>query len=135
MAFLERLLPGMRERGFGRVVAIGSIAVTEPIDNLQLSNAHRPGLVAAFKVLARGCASDGVTLNHIHPGRIATDRMISTAGSLEAAQDQARETIPAGRLGTVEELAAAAVFLCSQQAGYITGTSLLVDGGLSRSVK
>ena len=135
MAFLERLLPGMRERGFGRVVAIGSIAVTEPIDNLQLSNAHRPGLVAAFTVLARGCASDGVTLNHIHPGRIATDRMISTAGSLEAAQDRARETIPAGRLGTVEELAAAAVFLCSQQASYITGTSLLVDGGLSRSVK
>jgi 3-oxoacyl-[acyl-carrier protein] reductase len=134
MAFLERLLPGMRERGFGRVVAIGSIAVSEPIDNLQLSNAHRPGLVAAFKVLARRCASDGVTLNHIHPGRIATDRMIATAGSLEAAQEQARETIPAARLGTVEELAAAAVFLCSAQAAYITGTSLLVDGGQSRSV-
>jgi 3-oxoacyl-[acyl-carrier protein] reductase len=134
MAFLERLLPGMRERGFGRVVAIGSIAVSEPIDNLQLSNAHRPGLVAAFKVLARRCASDGVTLNHVHPGRIATDRMIATAGSLEAAQQQARETTPAGRLGTVEELAAAAVFLCSAQAAYITGTSLLVDGGQSRSV-
>ena len=96
MAFLERLLPGMRERGFGRVVAIGSIAVSEPIDNLQLSNAHRPGLVAAFKVLARRCASDGVTLNHIHPGRIATDRMIATAGSLEAAHEQARETDPRG---------------------------------------
>jgi 3-oxoacyl-[acyl-carrier protein] reductase len=134
MAFLERLLPGMRKRGFGRVVAIGSIAVPEPIDYLQLSNAHRPGLVAGFKVLARRCAADGVTLNHIHPGQIATDRMIATAGSLEAAQEQARENIPAGRLGTVEELAAAAVFLCSAPAGYITGTSLLVDGGLSRSV-
>ena len=134
MAFLERLLPGMRERGFGRVVAIGSSAVSEPVDNLQLSNAHRPGLVGAFKVLARRCAADGVTLNHIHPGRIATERMIDTAGSMEAAEEQARETIPAGRLGTVEELAAAAVFLCSDQAGYITGTSLLVDGGLSRSV-
>ena len=74
MAFLERLLPGMRERGFGRVVAIGSSAVSEPVDNLQLSNAHRPGLVGAFKVLARRCAADGVTLNHIHPGRIATER-------------------------------------------------------------
>ena len=133
MAFLERLLPGMRERGFGRVVAIGSMAVSEPVDNLQLSNAHRPGLVAAFKVLARRCARDGVTLNHIHPGQIATDRMIGTAGSLEAAQERARETVPAGRLGTVEELASA-VFLCSVPAGYITGTSLLVDGGLTRSV-
>jgi 3-oxoacyl-[acyl-carrier protein] reductase len=73
MAILERVLPGMRERGFGRAVAIGSTAVREPIDNLQLSNAHRPGLVAAFKVLARQVAADGVTLNHIHPGQIATD--------------------------------------------------------------
>jgi 3-oxoacyl-[acyl-carrier protein] reductase len=124
----------MRERGFGRVVAIGSIAVREPLDNLQLSNAHRPGLVDAFKVLARRYAPDGVTLNHVHPGLIATDRMIDTAGSLEAAQENARETIPAGRLGTVEELAAAAVFLCSERASYVTGASLLVDGGLSRSV-
>jgi 3-oxoacyl-[acyl-carrier protein] reductase len=133
MAFLERLLPGMRSRGFGRVVAVGSIAVREPIDNLQLSNAHRPGLVAAFKVLARRSAADGVTLNFVHPGQIATDRMITTAGSREAAEARARETIPAGRLGTVEELAAAAVFLCSVQAAYITGTSVLVDGGLTRS--
>ena len=134
MAFVERLLPEMRERGFGRVVAVGSIAVREPVDNLQLSNAHRPGLVAAFKVLARQSAADGVTLNHVHPGQIATDRMIDTAGSLAAAQARARDTIPAGRLGTVEELAAAAVFLCSVPAGYVTGTSLLVDGGASRSV-
>jgi 3-oxoacyl-[acyl-carrier protein] reductase len=133
MAFLERLLPGMRERGFGRVVAIGSMAVVEPIDNLQLSNTHRPGLVAAFKVLARQVASDGVTLNTIHPGHIATDRMIDTAGSREEAEARARKTIPAGRLGTVEELAAAAVFLCSVPAAFITGTTLLVDGGESRS--
>ena len=96
MAFLERLLPAMRSRGFGRVVAIGSVAVREPIDNLQLSNAHRPGLVAAFKVLARQSAADGVTLNVVHPGQIATDRMITTAGSREAAEARARETIPAG---------------------------------------
>jgi 3-oxoacyl-[acyl-carrier protein] reductase len=134
MAVLERVLPAMRERGFGRVVAIGSIAVSEPLDYLQLSNAHRPGLVDAFKVLARQFARDGVTLNHVHPGSIATDRMIDTAGSLEAAQEGARNTIPAGRLGTVEEIAAAAVFLCSEPASYITGTSLLVDGGVSRSV-
>jgi 3-oxoacyl-[acyl-carrier protein] reductase len=134
MAFLERLLPGMASRGFGRVVAIGSLAVLEPLDPLQLSNAHRPGLVAAFKVLARRFAGDGVTLNTVHPGSIATDRMLDTAGSREAAEANARETIPAGRLGTVEELAAAAVFLCSRQAAYITGTTLLVDGGVTRSV-
>jgi 3-oxoacyl-[acyl-carrier protein] reductase len=134
MAILERLLPGMAERGFGRVVSIGSSAVREPIDALQLSNAHRPGMVAAIKVLARKFAGDGVTLNTVHPGQIATDRMIDTAGSIEAAQERARDAIPAGRLGTVEELAAAAVFLCSRQAAYITGTSLLVDGGLTRSV-
>jgi 3-oxoacyl-[acyl-carrier protein] reductase len=134
MTIIERLLPTMRERGFGRIVAIGSMAVTEPIDALQLSNAHRPGLVAAFKVLARKVAADGVTFNHVHPGQIATDRMIDTAGSLEAAQERAKQAIPAGRLGTVEELAAAAVFLCSQAASYVTGTAILVDGGLSRSV-
>jgi 3-oxoacyl-[acyl-carrier protein] reductase len=133
MAILERVLPGMRERGFGRVVAIGSSAVSEPIDLLQLSNAHRPGLVAAFKVLARRFARDGITLNHVHPGRIATARLADTSGSLAAAEKHARETVPAGRLGTVHELAAAAVFLCSVQAAYITGTSLLVDGGLTRS--
>ena len=134
VAFLERLLPGMASRGWGRVVAIGSMAVLEPIDALQLSNAHRPGLAAAFKVLAGRFAADGVTLNFVHPGRIATDRVIGTAGSLEAAQESARKTIPAGRLGTAEELAAAVVFLCSEPASYITGTSLLVDGGATRGV-
>jgi 3-oxoacyl-[acyl-carrier protein] reductase len=134
MQIIERVLPGMRSRGFGRVVAIGSIAVTEPIDVLQLSNAHRPGLVAAFKVLARKTAAEGVTFNHVHPGQIATDRLIDTAGSLDAAQERAKQNIPAARLGSVDELAAAAVFLCSQAASYITGTAILVDGGLSRSV-
>jgi 3-oxoacyl-[acyl-carrier protein] reductase len=134
MAVLERVLPGMRERGFGRVIAIGSMSVREPIDVLQLSNAHRTGLVAAFKVLAREYARDNVTLNTVHPGRIATDRLADTSGSLEAAEADARETVPAARLGTPEECAAPAVFLCSTQAAYITGTTVLVDGGLTRSV-
>ena len=134
MAFLERLLPGMRERGWGRVVAVGSSASREPLAALQLSNAHRPGLVAAFKILARAAAADGVTLNTVLPGRIATDRIFTNAGSREAAEEAAREAVPAGRLGSVEELAAAAVFLCSEPASYITGTTLLVDGGLTASV-
>ena len=94
MAFLERLLPGMAERGWGRVLAVGSMAVSEPIDALQLSNAHRPGVVAAFKVLARKYAADGVTLNFLHPGRIATDRVIGS-GTLEEAQAAARTPCPA----------------------------------------
>jgi 3-oxoacyl-[acyl-carrier protein] reductase len=134
MAFLERLLPGMRERGWGRVLAVSSSSVREPIPTIQLSNAHRPGLLATFKILARRVAADGVTLNSILAGRIATDRITGGPGGLEAAQAAAREQIPAGRLGTVEEFAAAAAFLCSQPAGYITGTTLLVDGGLTVSI-
>jgi 3-oxoacyl-[acyl-carrier protein] reductase len=134
MTFLERLLPGMRERGWGRVVAVSSMAVREPIPSLQLSNAHRPGLIVAFKVLARQVAADGVTLNSVLPGRIATARIFDSAGSREAAEESARKSVPVGRLGTVEELAAAAVFLCSARASYITGTTLLVDGGVTVSV-
>ena len=134
MSFLERLLPGMRERGWGRVVGISSMAVREPIAGLQLSNAHRPGLIAAFKVLAKRVAADGVTVNSVLPGRIATERIAANYGSLDAAEADARDTVPAGRLGTADELAAAAIFLCSAPASYITGTTLLVDGGLSASV-
>jgi 3-oxoacyl-[acyl-carrier protein] reductase len=134
MAVIERVLPGMRERGWGRILAVGSTSVIEPIPTIQLSNAHRPGLVAAFKVLARGAAGDGVTFNTVHPGRIATDRILGMAGSREAAEAAASEQVPAGRLGRVEELAAAAAFLCSERASYITGTALVVDGGLTVSI-
>jgi 3-oxoacyl-[acyl-carrier protein] reductase len=134
MTILTRLLPGMRARGWGRVVLVASSAVLEPLENLQLSNVHRPGMIVGFKVLARQSAADGVTLNTLLPGRIATDRMIDTAGSREQAEASARETIPAGRLGDIADMGAAAAFLCSDQAGYITGTTLLVDGGLTVSV-
>jgi len=133
MAFLERLLPGMRSRGFGRVLGVSSSASIEPIVPLQLSNAHRPGLLAALKNLAREVAADGVTINSVLPGRIATDRIAANAGSMEAAEEAAREQVPIGRLGSVEEIAAAAAFLCSERASYVTGVSLLVDGGLTRS--
>ena len=134
MTILQRLLPAMRERGWGRVVLVASSAVREPAATLQLSNAHRPGMLVGFKVLARQAAGDGVTLNTLLPGRIATDRMIDTSGSREAAEQEARDTIPAGRLGDIADMGAAAAFLCSDQAGYITGTTLLVDGGLTVSV-
>lgn len=134
MALVERVLPGMRERGFGRVLNVSSSAVREPVPVLTLSAAHRSGILAVFKVLARAAAADGVTVNTIVPGRIATDRLAETMGSMEAAERNAAEEVPAARLGTVEELAAAAVFLCSRPASYVTGTALLVDGGLTRSI-
>jgi 3-oxoacyl-[acyl-carrier protein] reductase len=133
MALIERTMPGMRERGFGRVVGVSSFAAREPIEVLMLSNSHRPGLLAAFKTLARAVAADGVTLNSVLPGRIATDRILGGGGSREEIEKAASRDVPVGRLGTVEEIAAAAAFLCSARASYITGVALLVDGGLTRS--
>jgi 3-oxoacyl-[acyl-carrier protein] reductase len=132
MALIKAALPRMRERGFGRILNISSSAAREPIPNLMLSSAHRSGMLATFKTLSSGVAADGVTFNTILPGRIATDRLRLLYGSLEEAEAVAREEVPAGRLGTVDELAAAATFLCSVQAGYVTGVALLVDGGLTR---
>jgi 3-oxoacyl-[acyl-carrier protein] reductase len=135
MALVERVMPGMRERGFGRILNVSSTSVREPIEVLMLSNAHRSGALAAFKTIAGQVAADGVTLNTLLTGRIATDRIIEMAGgSRETAEAAAREQVPAGRLGEVEELAAVAVFLCSQRASYVTGAALPVDGGLLRSI-
>lgn len=133
MLIMGRVVPGMRERRFGRVVAVSSSTAVEPLRGLGLSTANRPGLLAALKQLARENARSGVTFNAVLPGRIATDRLADGYGGMEAAQEAAREQVPAGRLGTAEEVAAAAVFLCSTAAGYVTGQSLLVDGGLTQS--
>jgi 3-oxoacyl-[acyl-carrier protein] reductase len=133
MALIERVVPGMREGGFGRILSVSSSAAREPIPNLMLSSAHRTGMLATFRTLARKLAADGVTLNTILPGRIATDRMTELYGSLDAAEAVARDEVPAARLGTIEEIGAAAAFLCSEQAGYITGMALAVDGGLLRA--
>jgi 3-oxoacyl-[acyl-carrier protein] reductase len=133
MALIERALPGMREHSFGRIVNISSTAAREPIPGLLLSSAHRSGMLATFRTIAGKVAADGVTLNTILPGRIATSRIEKIYGSLDEAQKVAREEVPAARLGRVEEVAAAAVFLCSEPASYITAQALAVDGGLMRS--
>jgi len=133
MLIMRRLVPGMRERGFGRVVAVSSLVAREPLPGLQLSNVNRPGLLAAMKLLARDCAADGVTFNAVLPGRIATDRLVSGYESIEAAQAAAAADVPARRLGTPAEVAAAAAFLCSARASYVTGQSLLVDGGITHA--
>ena len=134
LALVEAVMPGMRERGWGRVLNIASTSVREPIGALVLSNAERSAALAAWKTIAGRVAADGVTLNTLLPGRILTDRLTSLAGSVEAAEAAAREAVPARRTGRVEEIAAAAVFLCSEQASYITGVALPVDGGMLRSI-
>ncbi len=134
MALVQRVVPGMRRRGWGRILNVVSTAVREPLPHLMLSNTHRSAMLAAFKTVARQVAGDGVTLNSVLPGRIATDRIASMSGSMEAAEAAARDSVPAGRLGTVEEMAAAAAFLCSTRASYVTGQALAVDGGLLQSI-
>src|SRR3954451_7716531 len=134
LALIDAAMPAMRSRGWGRIVGVSSSAVREPIPVLMLSNAHRSGLLAAFKTIARDVAADGVTLNTLLTGRIATDRLADNHGSLDAAAEAAKTDVPAARLGTVEEMAAAAAFLCSTRAGYITGEAIRVDGGMTRSV-
>jgi 3-oxoacyl-[acyl-carrier protein] reductase len=130
IALAQAALPGMRRRGWGRVLSVSSSVVREPSPILALSAAHRAGLLAALKTIARQVAADGVTVNTLLPGAIATDR----ARELGADSADRVAQIPAGRIGTVEEFAAAAAFLCSGQAAYITGSTLLVDGGATHSV-
>jgi 3-oxoacyl-[acyl-carrier protein] reductase len=134
MALVERVLPGMRKRGWGRILNVGSTSVREPIPQLMLSNSNRASAVAAFKTIASQVAADGVTLNTLLTGSIATDRIVDLAGGMDAAEAGARERVPAGRLGTVEEYAAVAAFLCSQRASYVTGTTLPIDGGMLKSI-
>jgi 3-oxoacyl-[acyl-carrier protein] reductase len=134
IALIERVIPGMRERGFGRIVNVASTSVREPIGNLMLSNAHRASMIAAFKTIARAVAADGVTLNTVLPGSIATERAYSLAGSREEAEANAAKTIPAARMGKPEEMAAAAAFFCSTRAAYVTGETLAIDGGMLRSI-
>jgi 3-oxoacyl-[acyl-carrier protein] reductase len=134
MTLIERVIPGMRERGWGRILNVVSTSVREPISFLMLSNTHRAATVAGFKTLARQVAADGVTLNSVLPGRIATDRLKDAHGSLDPAAEAAKTQVPAGRLGAPEEMAAAAAFLVSDRAGYITGETLAIDGGLLQSI-
>jgi 3-oxoacyl-[acyl-carrier protein] reductase len=134
LALLRGVLPGMRERRWGRVVGIASTSVREPLPILILSNAERAAELAAYKTLARQVAGDGVTINTLLTGQIATARIAGLHGSMAAAQAAATDAVPAGRLGRPEEMAWAAAFLCSERAAYITGTALAVDGGLLRGI-
>jgi len=124
-------VPAMRERRWGRVVAITSIAVRQPIPNLILSNTARAGATGFLKTLAREVAADGVTVNSVQPGLHDTERVGAVYGDKLAAEI---ETIPARELGRPADLGAAVAFLCSQQARYITGVGLPVDGGVYQAL-
>jgi len=127
------VVPGMRERGWGRIVNVGSSSTREPIPGLNLSNAHRMAAVGFLKTLGREVAADGITVNTVATGRFATDRLADAAGSLDAAEAAAREGVPAARLGRPEEYGDLVAFLCSERAAYLTGTTIPIDGGLLRS--
>jgi 3-oxoacyl-[acyl-carrier protein] reductase len=141
VALVEQLLGGMLERGWGRIVAIGSSGVQQPIANLAASNVGRAALAGYLKTLASEVAGQGVTVNMVLPGRIDTDRvaMLDRAAaerqgtSVEEARRGSEAAIPVGRYGTPQEFAAVAVFLAGEPAGYVTGEQLRCDGGLVRS--
>jgi 3-oxoacyl-[acyl-carrier protein] reductase len=130
---IESVLPGMRERGWGRIVNLGSTSVREPIAGLALSNAHRMATVGFFKTLASEVGGDGITVNTVATGRIATERIADESGSLEPAEERARREVPAGRLGTPEECGDLVAFLCSERAAYLTGAVIPLEGGMLRS--
>ncbi|KKX28025.1 SDR family oxidoreductase [Rhizobium sp. LC145] len=135
-------LPQMKEQGWGRILTVASSGVFEPISNLALSNTLRSALVGWNKTISTEVAGFGITINMLLPGRIHTDRIDELDGAnakrqgktVEEVRAASVKSIPAGRLGKVEEFAAAGAFLCSEPASYVTGTMLRVDGGASKSV-
>ncbi len=136
------VLPGMRERGFGRIVTIASSGVLQPIPNLAMSNTLRSAIVGWSKTLSNEVAAHGITVNMVLPGRVETDR----TGELDRANAErqgktpdeiaaaARAQIPAGRYGRVEEFADVVCFLASERASYVTGSLIRVDGGAVKGV-
>jgi 3-oxoacyl-[acyl-carrier protein] reductase len=126
VAMCQAAVPAMAERGWGRVVAITSITVRHPAATLILSNTARAGATAFLKTLATETAPRGVTVNSVQPGLHATDRLLQLHGGDVSGVGAA---LPVGRVGDPDEFGAVVAFLCSQQAGFITGAALQVDGG------
>jgi 3-oxoacyl-[acyl-carrier protein] reductase len=127
------VVPEMRERGWGRIVNVGSSSTREPIPGLNLSNSHRMAAIGFLKTLSREVAADGITVNTVATGRFGTERLADAGGSLEAAEDAAKREVPTGRLGRPGEYGDLVAFLCSNRAAYITGAVIPIDGGLLHS--
>jgi 3-oxoacyl-[acyl-carrier protein] reductase len=136
------VLPGMRERRWGRVINVTSIAVKQPVDNLILSNAVRSAVTGFARTLANEVATDGITVNNILPGYTRTERVEALAEANAAKEGISKQDviarfereIPMRRLGEPDEFAALAAFLASERASYITGQSIAVDGGWIKSL-
>src|SRR5213593_4343730 len=137
-AFELSLLSGMQAKKWGRVLTIQSVSVKQPLPDLLLSNAVRPGTHGMIKTLALRYAKDNITFNTVCPGRILTDRLLgglkASGLSREQYVTQLGADIPMGRVGTPEEFANVVVFLASERASYVTGTAVQVDGGLVRGL-
>jgi 3-oxoacyl-[acyl-carrier protein] reductase len=142
VGFARAALPGMRQRRWGRILNVTSIAAVQPVDGLMLSNSVRSAVHAFAKTLSNEVAVDGVTVNNLVPGYTRTDRVIDLANQMAVTGGTTPDEIsarweaqiPMRRLGEPRELAALAAFLASDHAGYITGQSIAVDGGWIRSV-
>lgn len=124
----------MRTNRWGRIVALTSSSVKQPIQNLVLSNAFRTALVSSLKTLSNDVARDGVTINTIATGRVATARLRELYGSEAEMEEAAAREIPIGRVAEPQEYAPLVAFLCSEPARYITGQTIAVDGGLQRGL-
>jgi 3-oxoacyl-[acyl-carrier protein] reductase len=141
IALTDALLPGMRERKWGRVLTVISSGVMQPIPILAISNSLRAAIVGWSKTLSGEVAADGVTVNILVPGRIDTERVRLTDEATAAKQNlpvetvraRSTATIPMGRYGSPDEFGAAAAFVCSTRASYMTGAMLRIDGGYVRS--
>jgi len=134
LVLLDALVPAMRANRWGRIVALTSTSVKQPIETLVLSNAFRTALVASLRTLAGEVARDGVTINCIATGRIDTTRLRSLYGNDENALRAAGAEVPIGRIATPAEFAPLVAFLCGEPASYVTGQTISIDGGLVRGL-
>jgi len=138
----QGVVPAMRERGWGRIVAITSIAAKQPVENLILSNTARAGVLGFMKSLSQQVAAGGITVNTVCPGYHLTERLKSLSSamarkegvSIEDIYTRWAESTPMKRIGDPEEFAAIVTFLCSGRASYLTGTVIQVDGGAYRAL-
>jgi 3-oxoacyl-[acyl-carrier protein] reductase len=135
---VRAVLPGMRAKRWGRILTIQSVSVKQPLPELLLSNAVRPGVAGLMKTLALQLGKENILVNTLCPGRILTDRLMGGLGQSGLSREEylARQgaEIPMGRVGTAEEFANVAVFLASERASYVTGVAIQVDGGLVRGL-